>query len=129
MSVLDMERLTAVFGDDVARDETVTTLTHRFGDEDFLRGHFPDFPVVPGVILLDGMMLAALHGAGGGGVRAVAVDAVTFHRPVLPGRDVRFTARIAERHADRVVLRCAVMIDDARHARAGMTFRLAPIQS
>ncbi len=130
MSAFATDRLAEMFGNDVARDGDATTLTHRFGGEDFLRGHFPGFPIVPGVILLDGMMLTAFHGVGDAApVREVAVDAVTFHRPVLPGRDVRFTARIAARREGEVALRCAVMVDGARHARAGMIFRLASNQS
>lgn len=130
MSGFAVDALTGVFGGDVASDGDATTLTHRFGSEDFLRGHFPGFPVVPGVILLDGMMLAALHGVDDpGAVRAVAVDAVTFHRPVLPGRDVRFTARIAERRDGEIALRCAVMVDGARHARASMILRLESTRS
>jgi len=125
MSGFVIDALAGIFGSDVASDGDATTLTHRFGSEDFLRGHFPGFPVVPGVILLDGMMLAALHGLDDpAAVSVVAVDAVTFHRPVLPGREVRFTARVADRRDDEIALRCAVMVDGARHARASMTFRL-----
>ncbi|HWK14382.1 MAG TPA: hypothetical protein VNS02_08310 [Rhizobiaceae bacterium] len=134
MSAFELSRLADVFGDAIAHDtqRAVTTLTHAFGREDFLRGHFPGFPVVPGVILLDGMIFAGLHAvkqAASADVGSIAVDTVTFHRPVLPGQEVSFSARIAGHGEDGLAARCAVMVDGARHARASMTFRLANIQS
>lgn len=136
MTVFDVTALTEVFGNDIVHGAgAVTALTHAFGEEAFLKGHFPGFPVVPGVVLLDGMMLAGLHGVAHAtgrspaDIRSVLADAVTFHRPVMPGGKVRFTARIAEQAEGAVALRCAVMVDGARHARAGMTFHFKPTEA
>jgi 3-hydroxymyristoyl/3-hydroxydecanoyl-(acyl carrier protein) dehydratase len=55
------------------------------GDHPALAGHFPQRPIVPGVLLLD----AAVHGleqAQGGSWRVVSVK---FHRPVRPEETVR----------------------------------------
>ena len=65
-------------------------------DEYFFKGHFPDYPVVPGVILVETMAQC-----GGAGVRAMgklpddalfflaSVDKVKFKRQVRPGDEVR----------------------------------------
>lgn len=133
MAGFDFDRLTRVFGTNVVHDEAKAsaTVTHSFGNEDFLRGHFPDFPVVPGVILLDGMMLAAarlferLTGRACGVVQQIGVGSVTFHRPVLPGAAASFVARAdsAQQDAHGFACKCSVMIEGTRHARATIIFR------
>ena len=68
-----------------------------FGAErDFFRGHFPGYPIVPGVILLEAMCQSAAAGVlayrrslSGTSVREILLfagaDNVRFRRPVSPG--------------------------------------------
>jgi len=71
----------------------------RFTEKDFFfAGHFPGFPVVPGVILIE-----ALAQCGGAGARMVTgnvglfflatVDKVKFRRQVRPGDEVQMVIR------------------------------------
>jgi 3-hydroxyacyl-[acyl-carrier-protein] dehydratase len=79
-----------------ATDERIVGY-RRFVPEDFFfRGHFPEYPVVPGVILVETM--AQVGGAGVkklGKVKAdgmfflASVDKVKFRRQVRPGEEVR----------------------------------------
>jgi 3-hydroxyacyl-[acyl-carrier-protein] dehydratase len=79
-----------------ADNETITA-RHIFGEgEFFFRGHFPQYPVVPGVILIETMAQS-----GGAGLRRLGalgdealfflatVDKVKFRRQVRPGEEVR----------------------------------------
>ena len=61
-------------------------------------GHFPDNPVVPGVLLLDLIVDAIGHGAPRG------IAAVKFHRALAPGErcELHWTSS-----GSRVTFRCA----------------------
>ena len=78
-------------------DETGAIGEYLFSEEknDFFRGHFPDFPVVPGVVLVEAMAqvsgaaLVARNALGGKDKEATfllaSVEAARFRRPVRPG--------------------------------------------
>ena len=69
------------------------------GDEFFLKGHFPDRPVVPGVILLEILAQSAcvlLQDALSGGKLPVytGLNEVKFRSPVKPGDTMETQCRI-----------------------------------
>ena len=81
----------------VSADEKKIVAKHVFTEKEFFfKGHFPEYPVVPGVILVETMAQsggAGLRKIGGLGGDALfflaAVDKVKFRRQVRPGDEVR----------------------------------------
>ena len=75
-------------------------------NEPQFRGHFPDRPVMPGVLLIEGMAQTAgalcvasqIGGAKPSLVYLMTIDKVKFRKPVVPGDQVRYQmTRVAKR--------------------------------
>ena len=84
-------------------DETGALGEYTFTEEknDFFKGHFPDFPVVPGVVLIEAMSQvagAAVVARGVLGEQAAfafaAVEDARFKRPVRPGDKLTTVVKI-----------------------------------
>jgi 3-hydroxyacyl-[acyl-carrier-protein] dehydratase len=71
--------------------------------EDVFRGHFPGYPVFPGVLQLEAIAqtgavaLLSQSEAQGKIVLFAGVDHVRFRRPVVPGDTLRLEVRLTER--------------------------------
>jgi 3-hydroxyacyl-[acyl-carrier-protein] dehydratase len=98
-------------------------------DESFFRGHFPGQPIVPGVLLLEGMAQTfaylALHGDAEAAVYLTGVDRARFRRPVLPGQVVEFAVRLEDRRLGVVRARAEATVAGARVADATLMGHLA----
>jgi len=86
------------------------------GDEFFLQGHYPDFPVVPGIILCEfgmqsGAILLASHlDEGTEGVPvATRVNNVRFRQMIGPGDTIEAEVSLRERLADAFFLDAKIL--------------------
>jgi|SRR5690606_2449373 len=92
---LFVDALVSQEGDDF---ECVKNVTH---NEPFFAGHFPQEPVMPGVLIVEalaqaaGVALAAREGGTPSGIGYLAgIEAARFRRKVVPGDVLRLTGRI-----------------------------------
>lgn len=75
----------------------VRTFRH---DEDFFKGHFPGQPIVPGVLLVEGLAQTmgyyALHHKKSSRVFLIGIDHARFRGMVEPGVEVTYTVDVGE---------------------------------
>ena len=84
--------------DDKTRVVAIKNLTI---NEPFFQGHFPDDPVMPGVLQIEAMaqaggflLLNTVENAETKVVYFMGIDGVRFRRPVLPGDQLRFELKM-----------------------------------
>jgi 3-hydroxyacyl-[acyl-carrier-protein] dehydratase len=107
------------------RDEKRIVCTKTFsGREDFFAGHYPGFPLVPGVLLCEaamqcGAILLSQHFTATDDLVPVAtrMGDVRFKRMVRPGELIRMEVELTERLADAFFLKAKVTVDGATAVR------------
>ncbi len=88
------------------------------GEEDFFAGHYPDYPLVPGVLLCEaamqcGAILLSKHLEEDEGKVPVAtrMNDVRFKRMVRPGETVRMEVELTEQLAGAFFLKAKVTVE------------------
>ena len=79
--------------EDVVLDSEATGIKAVSGNEPYFAGHFPDFPVMPGVLIVEAMAQTAAimvvktlgEEAEGKLVYFMTIDNARFRKPVVPG--------------------------------------------
>ena len=104
-------------------------------EADFFRGHYPENPIVPGVLLLEcALQAGALLCAAGlepGAARAdvpvvTRVGDARFKRMVRPGERVRVAAELTDRAGPARFLKALLTVDGATALRLEFTVALMP---
>jgi 3-hydroxyacyl-[acyl-carrier-protein] dehydratase len=90
------------------------------GREDFFAGHYPGFPLVPGVLLCEAAMQCGaillsqrLAAAPGRVPVATRMNDVRFKRMVRPGETLRLEVELVERLAEAFFLKAKVTVGGA----------------
>ena len=101
-------------------------------NEPFFQGHFPDFPVMPGVLIVEAMAQTAgilvLHDMPDRAnklVLLVAIENARFRRPVVPGDTLRMEMKILKRKASVAKMAGVATVDGVVVAEVEVMCKLA----
>ena len=106
---------------DINKGSDIHAIKRLTGEEDYFRGHFPDNPVMPGVIIIEA--LAQASGILGfqtmdktpeeGSIYVFAgVDKVRFRRRVGPGDDIHLYSKILNEKRGIWKFECRAEVDN-----------------
>jgi 3-hydroxyacyl-[acyl-carrier-protein] dehydratase len=101
-------------------------------NEPFFAGHFPDFPVMPGVLIIEAMaqtagvlVLKTIADRANKLVLLVAVENARFRRPVVPGDCLRMEMKVIKRKASVAKMAGVATVDGLVVAEAEVMCKLA----
>lgn len=74
-------------------------------NEPFFQGHFPNYPIMPGVLIVETMaqvagILAFRSGAKGNTVYFMSIEKAKFRKPVIPGDQLRFEVNVLQQRGN-----------------------------
>src|SRR6185503_11438299 len=112
--------------------ERIVGLKNVTFNEPFFQGHFPDFPVMPGVLIVEAMaqtagilVLKSIENRASKLVLLVAVENARFRRPVVPGDTLRLEMKVLKRKATVAKMAGVATVDGQVVAEAEMMCKLA----
>ena len=104
-------------------------------NEPFFAGHFPDYPVMPGVLIIEAMaqvagvlVLSGIPDRKNKLVLLAGVDGAKFRKPVRPGDQLRMEMKILRSRASMAKISGTATVDGAIVAESEMLCVLADRQ-
>lgn len=88
---------------DFVKDESATGIKNVTMNEEFFQGHFPDEPVMPGVLQIEALAQTAAvlvvkslgdKAPKDSGILFTTIDKVKFRKPVVPGDQLQLKVRV-----------------------------------
>lgn len=102
------------------------------GNEPYFQGHFPEYPIMPGVLIMEALAqvgaVAVLKKPEFAGHIALfaGLDEVRFRRPVLPGDTLRLEVELTKFRGSLGIAEGKAFVGDELAAQGKLTFALRP---
>jgi len=112
--------------------ERIVGIKQVTNNEPFFQGHFPDFPVMPGVLIVEAMaqtagvlVLKSIPDRASKLVLLVAVENARFRRPVVPGDTLRMEMKVLKKKASVAKMAGVATVDGLVVAEVEVMCKLA----
>lgn len=100
-------------------------------NEEFFRGHFPDQPIMPGVLIIEalaqvaGILAFKTGGDAGKAVYFMSIERAKFRKPVVPGDQLRLDVSILQHRGSVWKFSGNALVEDKIAAEAEFTAMVA----
>ena len=111
-------------------NKSVTGIKNVSFNEPFFQGHFPDNPIMPGVLIIEAMAQVGAYAALNypeveNKIAFLAgIDRARFRHPVIPGDTLKIKTELVKIRANSGRIKCSAYVEDKLVADAEMTFAL-----
>lgn len=118
---------------ELEQGKRIVAIKNVTANEPFFQGHFPEYPIMPGVLIVEALAQTAgictAEGTDGNGKLGLfaAIDTMKFKRPVLPGDTLKLEAEILMNKLGVVKARVKATVEDQVAAEGEIKFAMANV--
>lgn len=116
---------------DLKRKERIVAIKNVTVNEPFFQGHFPNLPIMPGVLIVEAiaqaggaLLLTEVDDRDGKLMVFTGIERARFRRPVVPGDQLRIEVEVKAWRVTAVRMEGKAFVGDKRVAEATVTCQL-----
>ena len=121
---------------DVTRKQRIVALKNVTANEPFFMGHFPGFPIMPGVLIVEAiaqaggaLLLTEVPDREGKLMMFTGIERARFRRPVVPGDQLRIEVEVLAWRMNAVRMQGKAYVGDKLATEAIVTCRLVNLSN